>query len=750
MRLSLSCFAFITASCILSSCEDSHKTKKEGRFEKDNYFSGSTITLSLDELKNEMVDSRTDYLKSFATDQIPWQKWDQSLLEKAKRTQRPVLAFVGNSLDGSSRSVAKEISKSETLRNLISSQSICTAVDTLSFPEIGLLGYHLSNEIRRTMAFPMMIWLSQDGSPLAWFPIGNLLGWELETMISNAAAMVEDTWSRSSLYVVENSRANNEERQQRFDLLQYKLQEPEKRDELFRRNTRQLSSLYSFGDKDLDGIGGLLPTNTLVLLALGSNSKQFTDEVRQLCRQAAKGVTRELLNGASKDHLDGSFFYARRTADWSLPAFSKNISSQARISSMLLTVGTILQDDDFINEGLTLLDNMEKNWVKTSTICLSPAGDQDEPGKFIWNFETLEKILTPQEMSIATTAFSLQKLGNVPLAADPLGNYYEQNTLNRRVPLSDIATKHQMTGNEVTTTLSSIRKKLLDHRSKNTKFIKETVPTLTDFALILKAQLTRSAHSQTPADLATAIATANLILREYRDAEQGMSHHSNRVAFLQARCFDYAATSLSFFYLYQRTLDEKWFNTSREILDEAISKLGSENGLLAESIPGERIIPLRQHNLSMIYGESSIGTLDHILNRIFALTTDDKYRKMLDLHAKIISPMAKRSAVNHTDFIASCALGQEPLVAVLQGDITTAEVKKLLGILNSPKHLPYLTIRPLNGSKELAALPEMPASITPQTPTVILIKDQKILGSAPGEAELEQLLDRIISGNTSE
>ena len=152
----------------------------------------------------------------------------------------------------------------------------------------------------------------------------------------------------------------------------------------------------------------------------------------------------------------------------------------------------------------------------------------------------------------------------------------------------------------------------------------------------------------------------------------------------------------------------------------------------------------------MIYGESSIGTLDHILNRIFALTTDDKYRKMLDLHAKIISPMAKRSAVNHTDFIASCALGQEPLVAVLQGDITTAEVKKLLGILNSPKHLPYLTIRPLNGSKELAALPEMPASITPQTPTVILIKDQKILGSAPGEAELEQLLDRIISGNTSE
>jgi plasmid replication initiation protein len=82
MRLSLSCFAFITASCILSSCEDSHKTKKEGRFEKDNYFSGSTITLSLDELKNEMVDSRTDYLKSFATDQIPWQKWDQSLLEK--------------------------------------------------------------------------------------------------------------------------------------------------------------------------------------------------------------------------------------------------------------------------------------------------------------------------------------------------------------------------------------------------------------------------------------------------------------------------------------------------------------------------------------------------------------------------------------------------------------------------------------------------------------------------------------------
>ncbi len=750
MRISTSCFALLSASCLLCSCGDPPKNNRKERFEKDDYFSGSEISLTLGTLKNEMADSRTDYSKSFAKDPIPWQKWDQTLLEKSKQTQSPIFAFVGSSLGGSSRSVAEEIAKSETLRELIVSQSVCTVVDIHSFPEIGSLGYHLSNEIQQATAFPMIIWLSHEGSPLAWIPIGDLSGRELEIMINNASAMVKDIWSQSSQYAVENSRSDNEARQRRFDFPLNELQIPEERNELFRRNTRKMSALYSFGDKDLDYIGGLIPTNSLTLLALGSNSKQFTGEVRQHCRRAAREVTRELIDGAIKDHLDGSYFYARRTTDWSLPSFSKNISSQARVASMLLTVGTILQEDEFIAEGLALLDKIENNWVARSTICLSPVGDQDAPGKFFWDFETLEKVLTPEEISVATSAYSLEKSGNIPAAVDPLGNFYEKNTLTRRVPISEIASKLQMSETEITEALSSIQRKLLDHRSESTKTIEETVPALTDVALILKAQIARSAYSQKPNDLATATATAERILKEFNDADKGLSHHPSNITFLQARCSDYAATSLAFFYLYQQTLDEKWLKTSRGILDEAMVKLESENGLLAESISGERVIPIRQHSISMIFGESSIGILDHVLNRIFAVTGDDKYRKMSNLHSKIIAPMVERSTVNHTDFLASCALGQEPLIAVLHGDAASTAGKELLAILNSPKHLPYLTIRPLKGSVDLAPLPEIPTSASSDTPAVALVRGQQILGNATGATELVKLLNQIISDNGSE
>lgn len=751
MRFLLPGISLVSATCLLSGCGDPPNKTKD-RFEKDNYFTGAEVTMSLDELGNEMADTRTDFLRSFAKDDIPWQKWDKDLLGIAKKTQKPVFAYVGSSLGGSSRAVANEIASTESLRKLVSENAVCTVIDIHSFPEIGSMGYHLSNEIKRATAFPMIIWLSHEGSPLAWIPIGSLSGRELDVVITNAAAMVEDIWSRSSQYAVENSRADNEARQKRFDLALKKPEdtEAEKRDELFRRNARQLSALYSFGDKDLDYIGGLIPTSSLNLLALGSNSKILTDEVRERCRQAAKEVSAELINGALKDHLDGSYFYARRTSDWSLPSFSKNLPSQARVASTLITVGTILSEDAFVQEGLQLLKIIEERWLAKSISCLSPLGEEDTPGKFVWDFETLEKVLEPNEMALATAAFSLQKSGNIPAAVDPLGDYYQKNSVRRKVPLSEIAGILNITEPEAQTTLQSVREKMLGHRNKNVTFIKETIPVLTEFALVLKAQLARSAHSRDAGDLATAATMAERILKEFRDTGKGLSRHPTSSGFHQARCTDYASLSLALLNLYQQTMNEKWLGASVEILDEAIEKLKAENGLLTETTANERIIPLRQHDLSMIFGESSIGVLDHALSHAFALTGNETYGEILKLHSLVIAPMAGISTVNHTDFVASCALGETSLLAVLDGDVTNAGAKEILHILNSPKHSPYLTIRPRNGADPLSSLEGLGVPPSSGTPSVTLVRGKEILGRVENGTELTQLLDRTISSRSSE
>ena len=95
------------------------------------------------------------------------------------------------------------------------------------------------------------------------------------------------------------------------------------------------------------------------------------------------------------------------------------------------------------------------------------------------------------------------------------------------------------------------------------------------------------------------------------------------------------ATSLALISLYQRTLDERWFSAALEIMEHALATLAEETDLIAETPPDERIIPIRQHNASMIFGESTLGLADAAANRLYALTGSQRFSELLDKHINI-------------------------------------------------------------------------------------------------------------------
>ncbi|MDB4265295.1 DUF255 domain-containing protein [bacterium] len=728
-------------SVILISCKDEENPSgKIDRFDKDDFFADAEEAISLDSFKNEMGDTSTDFLRSFAKDEIAWQKWDQSILEKARSAQSPIMMLVGSSKGGISRKVGKRLSDDPGLRKLVSKQSLATVVDIYAFPEIGMLSYHLSAEMKRATAFPFLIWLSHEGAPIAWTPIGDLSAVRLEFIVSNAVALVEDTWTRYSEYAVENSREDNEGRQRRFDAKIEQAGSLKTRDEIFRDATRQLSSLYSFGDRDLDYIGGLIPTSSLELLAIGSQSDLLTDEVREQCKQAATEVTYALFEEGIKDQLDHSYFFARRSSAWDLPSLSKNISSQATVAHMLIRVGSILDDQRIIEEGLSTLSVIENLWLSKPLSSLSPNDSPDDPGKFLWDFKTLKEVLTEDQFQTAVAAYSLKENGNIPPSVDPLEDFYKLNTLRRRVPLGELAAQQQKTVPELKQALGDISKKLLAHRKEVTTFDSESTMSVTDMAIVLNAQIAR-ANLPSGDQLQSALTQADRILKDFIHPEKGLTRFGAGNVLIPARCGDYATTANAFFSLYQATLDEKWLKHSLKTLDEAMTRLASENGLLSEVPSGDRIIPIRQHNKIMIFGDSSLGTLDHSLNRAWAITGDEKYRDMLALHAENINPGADLSPVNHTDYLASCALGTHPLIAVMQGDPEGPAGQKFLSLLNSQKYLPFLSIRPANETDTGLA------NTSAEEPTTItMIRNGKVLGNASSAADLEPLLQQIISG----
>jgi uncharacterized protein YyaL (SSP411 family) len=725
------------------SCSEKKSSDRDSGDEGTDYYFGVDPSRSLASLENEMAGSPSDFLKSFAEDEIPWQRWNEELRTKADQAQVPIFAFVGSTLAPNSRRTASEIDQSENFRRLVAGRAVCTVVDTHLHPEIGQLSFHLSQEINRSVALPMAIWLSPEGSPIVWYPLGSAEGNDLERILDKAYAIITDTWQKDSRYLVEHSRFDNSVRQQTFNHEERDLETGSSRDELFRSFTRKLSSLYSPVSKSLDSIGGLLPTGSLELLAIGSRSGRLTEQVRDQCRQALRNVIMNLRNGAIHDPLDGNYFHARRTGQWVLPFFTKTLESQANFTSMLLQAGTILEDEAIIAEGLSLLETLETDWFAKSISVVSPSVDQDEPGLFLWKTTTLDDLLTEEEAALAKRAFSLSRDGNIPLEVDPLGRFFGLNSLRNNIP-APTAEAAPGTGTDNAPALKSIREKLLEHRNRPGNLTRETTLTVRDWTMVLQSQIARAIVTARDDDLQRARSTADQLLTHFHQPENGGLMRLRRDhPPLPARGKDYAATSHVFLLLYQLTLEEKWLRIARNLFDHALETLVDDSGLIGETPPGKEVIPVQLHNVAMIFGESTLGLADLAATRLSHLTGQPKYRELGETHLQVVASREEARVTDHSDFIVSCALGTTPLVAVLQGEPSSSVGKEWLATLNSSRHLPFLTIRPETSAARLAPLPDLPPAVAEIS--VVLLRGAEILGQAGTLDELTSLLDSAIS-----
>lgn len=725
----------------VASCDSKKKPSRADRGSENDFFEQSAATETLDTLQNELNRGETELLRKFAVDTIPWQKWDSAILEKARVRQTPVLLYIASGLSEESRSIAVEISERKAIRDTLMNKSVCAVADIQVNPELGILAHHLSAEINQPTAFPTLVWMSHEGSPIAWLSLSRASGKKLDVMINSSSAMVNDIWKNDSRYTVSNSRANGERRQARFDSPSLRGNDSSRK-QIFRTGTRGLSALYSEFDRNIDHTGGLMPTSSLELLSLGVLHPDLTTQVRNKCSLAVKEVSGQLISQALKDQLTGSYFYARRNTDWSLPIFSKNLETQANLARVFLYGGTITNNNEMISEGKNLLEVIENDWLAKPRSFIAPLSNPDRDGSFIINGDTLEKVLSESEIKLATLAFSLKPNGNIPGTVDPLGIFYQKNTLRRDMPLSEIASKLNQPEEAVSTQLEQIRKKLLAHRQEVTEFLSEPLIGAETYARVVRAQISGANALNDDTILVKAINSASLLRKNYTHPSDGLSLFPVDSHFIPARSKDYSLCALAALELYQTTLDPQWLQWSITLMDEALQKL-SRDGLPLRELPkSESIIPLAIHNRSMIFSDSSVGMSHHVFLDLGTLTGAERFTNMADLIAKDLSRLAQASPVNHSDFIISCSRGDSPLVAVVQGGEST-EGKTLLKSLNSPKISPYISLRGGNASnllKELAQIPELSGNAS-----VSLFRDDKLLGSATIPDDLDKLLSAEIS-----
>ncbi|MDB4353835.1 DUF255 domain-containing protein [Akkermansiaceae bacterium] len=741
MRLFFHLPALTLTVILFSGCKGQKKETKADRLAQELYFQEEALG-SLDDLTNEMAEAPTDFLRLFKDDPIPWQAWNKTVPSKAKSCQMPILAFVVSSRDGGCRDTIKRLFSDQETLSLIREKNVCTLIDIHANPEIGLLSYHLASEIRQPVGFPMAIWLSHEAAPLGWMPLPDLSNENLKSVIGNSAAMVGNIWTESSDYAVRNSRRDSKARQQRIDAAYAGSEEEIKRANLFQRQARQITSLYDPISKNLDGSGGLVPASALELLVQTHLSPFHSEKTKKNAQKAIEGIISSIQQGAIHDPLDDFYFYARRSQDWSLPAFSKDLETQAQFGTALVRSGQAIKDEEIISAGIDVITNLRDRWLPKNYTNESSLLEKKIPGVFLWDWITLKKTLTDEELRIAQAAFALKKEGNIPALSDPTSQFFELNSLRHPFDLAPIANALSMSVAELKPQLDSVTSKLQQHREETGAIFRETQVSAQARAQFCLGQIAKWSATGSSIDLAEAVVTGNIIRNEHRPEGQLMRFPSSFK--LKARGADYSRSILAGVRLYQATLDPEWLEWSSDLAHEAINLLiRDDNNLILEISQEDRIIPIDLHSDSMIFSESTLGILDLALSRICSLMKDEKLDSLRNTLGKALAASSERVPIIHTDFISSCALGNIPLVAVLSGDFTSPAYQNLIRTLNSPEFISFIAIRSDTEESELKPLPSF------KRPTgagsITLVRGEKIIGQATSPNELRLLIRQALS-----
>ena len=121
--------------------------------------------------RNQLGQEPSDFLRSRADDAVNWQGWSPTLFEEAKQEQRLVFALIGSSRFTTTTHFFDQLKKHPELIKRLNDQYVCTLVDIDVHPEMALQMAALCVEIKRPVSFPVIAWISHEGSPVTWLPL---------------------------------------------------------------------------------------------------------------------------------------------------------------------------------------------------------------------------------------------------------------------------------------------------------------------------------------------------------------------------------------------------------------------------------------------------------------------------------------------------------------------------------------------------------------------------------------------------
>ena len=503
-------------------------------------------------MSNNLINETSPYLLQHAYNPVDWNPWNKQNLEKAKKENKLVVISIGYSSCHWCHVMEKESFEDSLVASIMNEKYISIKVDREERPDVDQVYMNAVQLMTGSGGWPLNVVTLPDGRPIwggtyfskdqwisALTQISDLYNKEPERFINYATTLEKGIKSLDIITTNDNQELAS------IDL------------------DKHIGSLVNKIDKKNGGFSGapkfMMPNNIHFLLrsAYQNNDKETLKLVNLTLEKMAYGGV--------YDQIGGGFSRYSTDEKWHIPHFEKMLYDNAQLISLYSDAYLITNDElyknvvyETINFVLKELTNSNGGFYSSiDADSKSLDGKENEGAYYVWKEDELKKLLK-DEFIIFSDYYNINKYG-----------YWEDDNYVLIKNKSDaaFAKVHNLSKEELSKKIDAWKKILIKARDKR------SMPNIDDKiltswnGLMINAFIDAYRVFKDKDFLDVASSSAEFIIKNMKKTDGGLYHsHKDGKSKINGYLEDYAASIQAFLNLYENTLDEKWLNTSNDLM----------------------------------------------------------------------------------------------------------------------------------------------------------------------------------------
>jgi hypothetical protein len=375
--------------------------------------------------QNRLGEEASPYLQQHADNPVNWQPWDETALEAARETDRPMFLSIGYSACHWCHVMEEESFADDGVAEVLNEHFVPIKVDREERPDVDSVYMTVCQLVTGRGGWPLSAWLTPEGKPFyvgTYFPPESRQGMP---GFRDLCTRVAESWADPE------SRPEMEERAEQWThAAKNELEgtpEPISGDET--SDTDFLDSAASAAlraaDREYGGFGSSGPKfpnpgRLHVLLRAGDRAGRV-DSRRKGYAEVVRETLDAMADGGMNDHLGGGFHRYATDRSWTVPHFEKMLYDQATLTRAYVAGWQAFGDERYaevVRETLAFVERELKApeggfYSTLDAQSETASGEREEGAFFVWTPETVEEAVGDDlDADLFRARFGVTRSGN--------------------------------------------------------------------------------------------------------------------------------------------------------------------------------------------------------------------------------------------------------------------------------------------------------------------------------------------------